>query len=78
MGIKEIRQKTIKQSTPQCSEVVNPQHIGIWRKNRAANNEWSPHQCQRPASVEINGTPLCRLHAGSLVLEMWLKGQLHD
>ena len=78
MGIKEIRPKAVTVTTPQCSEIVNPVHIGVWRKSRTNSKHWDPRQCQRPASVKVNGTPLCRLHAGALVLEMWLKGQLRE
>lgn len=76
MGIKEIRPRTLARI--QCSEIVNPVHVGLWRKSRTENQSWNIHQCQRPASVEVNGTPLCRMHAGALVLEMWLKGKLRE
>lgn len=35
-------------------------------------------QCTHSATVEIDGVPMCRRHAGQLVLERYIKGDLVD
>ncbi|WP_316397326.1 hypothetical protein [Bradyrhizobium sp. 33ap4] len=80
--IGEIKAKIIKPArvvTPQCCAPVEPPtKATMWRRDRylKLRPSFNPDACQRESTVEIDGKPYCRLHAGGLALDKWLKGEL--
>lgn len=80
--IGEIKPKVIKPEplhTPQCTMPVDPPtHATMWRRDRykRLRPSFDPDRCQRESTIEIDGKPYCRLHAGGLALERWLRGEL--
>lgn len=80
--ISQIKPKIIKPDpiiTPQCSAAVDPPtKASMWRRDRykKLRPTFDPDRCQRESSIEINGKPYCRIHAGGLALDKWLSGKL--
>lgn len=80
--ITQIKPKVIKYEplhTPQCSADVDPPtHANMWRRDRykKLRPTFDPDKCQRESTIEIDGKPYCRLHAGGLALDKWLNGKL--
>lgn len=77
--LKPIVVKPERVVTPQCSAVIPADtRFEEWRKGRY--QRLRPHldhtRCQRESVVQIEGKPYCRLHAGGLALDRWLKGDL--
>lgn len=59
---------------PQCSARVRPPGWAPnWRTDRYEASGKDPTCCQRNATVELNGKPYCRLHGGSIALDILLK-----
>lgn len=46
------------------------------REGRGRYAEGDPDQCTRDAVVKVDGVPMCRRHAGQVVLDKWLSGKL--
>lgn len=80
-SLKPIVIRPVRVETPQCSAVVpaTTSHE-IWRKGRYAKlrPHMDPTCCQRESSIEIDGKPYCRRHAGNIALDMWLQGKLGE
>lgn len=82
--IAEIKPKVIKPDpahTPQCCMPVEPPtHANMWRRDRykRLRPTFDPDKCQRESTIEIDGQPYCRLHAGGVALDRWLSGRLID
>lgn len=63
--------------TPQCS--CEPEAVG-WsdayiarRKKEMTAEGMDPLKCRRRATVEIDGTPYCMLHAGPIAVNLLLQ-----
>lgn len=82
--IDEIKAKVIRPEplhTPQCSAPVEPPtHATMWRRDRyiRLRPHMDPDRCQRESTIEIDGKPYCRLHAGGIALDRWLGGKLSE
>lgn len=82
MSVGVLKAKIIKPErvvTPQCcAEVEPPTHANMWRRDRylKLRPTFDPDRCQRESTVEIDGKPYCRLHAGGIALDRWLSGNL--
>lgn len=80
--ISQIKPKVLKPEpthTPQCCVPVDPpSHAQMWRRDRYVKlrPDFDPNRCQRESVVLIDGDHYCRLHAGGVALEKWLKGEL--
>lgn len=64
--------------TPPCESMVadTTEHGRAWRRRK---NEGTPRgdlQCCRDAVVELDGKNLCRIRAGFVALDMYMKGRL--
>jgi hypothetical protein len=84
MAISAIKPKVIKpepRHTPQCCVPVDPPtHAEMWRRERYTRTRpsFDPDRCQRESVIDIDGNHYCRLHAGGIALERWLKGELTE
>ncbi len=80
MPISPLRIKAPKPvATPQCSAPVDPpSHAPEWRKERykRLRPSYNPDCCQRDSSIVIDGKTYCRLHAGGIALDRWLRGEI--
>jgi len=80
MPISPLRIKAPKPvATPQCSAPVDPpSHAPAWRRERymRLRPSYDPDCCQRDSSVVIDGKTYCRLHAGGIALDRWLRGEI--
>lgn len=89
MSIKRLRpipgEPVEVRRTPRCeADTANQNEFQAnWRIGRAQTEEryirgsnGSKFQCVRPSVVKINRKHYCRLHAGHLVLNMYLEGKL--
>jgi hypothetical protein len=82
MPIGEIKIKVIRPEpvhTPQCCMKVDPPtHANMWRRDRykTLRPTFDPDLCQRESTVRIDGKPYCRIHAGGIALDRWIKGKL--
>lgn len=77
--LKPITIKPARIETPQCCVPVDPPtHAEHWRRERykKLRPHFDPDHCQRESSFQIDGKFYCRIHAGQLSLERWLKGEL--
>lgn len=68
---------------PQCEADVrlNGSHDTEWRQDMHQKKIRSYgngrfQQCTRQAVVEIDGIPMCRIHAGNKVLDQYVAGEL--
>lgn len=68
-------ERPIPPATPRCDHTVQVEsaHAMKWRRDRYGENF---ARCTRDSVVEIDGRNLCRLHAGHVVLDMYLSGEL--
>lgn len=65
--------------TPQCSATVPPPtHSEQWRLGRykELRPHYDPTKCQRESTLSIDKKPYCRIHAGQIALEKWMKGEI--
>lgn len=64
-------------SGPRCVATVQTysEHERRWRLQRYGEETF---QCTREAVVEVQGKCYCRLHAGHLVLDMYIRGDLKE
>ena len=66
--------------TPPCESMVadTTEHGRAWRKLRYKEQgvDRGELQCCRDAVVELDGKNLCRIHAGFVALDMYMKGRL--
>ncbi|MER9176202.1 hypothetical protein NKH72_21740 [Mesorhizobium sp. M0955] len=82
MTVSVLKPKIIKPErvvTPQCcAEVEPPTHATMWRRDRykKLRPQFDPDRCQRESTLDIEGKPYCRIHAGQLALDRWLSGEL--
>ena len=70
---------------PQCEADVqlNGLHDTEWRqdmhkKKIRSYGQGRFQQCTRMAVVEINGVPMCRIHGGNKVLDLYVSGEIVD
>ena len=57
----------------QCSTSVPVKYNLNRREQRTGQAGWDMDLCQRNGTVEIDGKPYCRLHAGQIALDKLLK-----
>lgn len=72
----------IKKVRCDADVTMNSDYGGKWRESmvREGKGRYSGNarveQCTFNAVVEINGVPMCRRHAGQVVLSMYVNGDL--
>lgn len=64
---KHLWKRTIIEPVPRCSRIVKSCSSGNWVSNK--------NRCCRFAVLKLDGIPLCRQHAGDLLLENLLTKQ---
>lgn len=80
--------------TPTAQPVIKVRCDADVNMNSDYGNQWREHmvkegagryagnsrvaQCTFNAVVEIDGTPMCRRHAGQVVLAKWINGELTE
>lgn len=73
--------KLRKQDWVYCSAITldnNSEHYTQWRTDRYKDDS-HPHECcRRIAVVMVDDRAYCRLHAGRLALDKWIKGELTE
>lgn len=73
-----------KPELPRCEHSVSLyHHLLEWRQRahregRGRYGEGRVDQCTRDAVVRVDGVPLCRRHAGQVVLDQYIAGDLID
>jgi hypothetical protein len=75
--VKPIRIKPVHVPTPQCCvEVKWPDND--WRRERykKLRPTFDPDHCQHESSFDIDGNLYCKLHAGQVALDKWVRGLL--
>jgi hypothetical protein len=78
-ALKPIIVKPARVSTPQCCvPVAPPTHAEMWRRDRykKLRPKFDADRCQRESILKIDGKCYCRIHAGQLALDLWMKGDL--
>lgn len=83
MPIKRLTYDPLEEKT-RCSHTV--QIVGEWARKwridchsrgiRRYSGTQRPDQCTHNAVLEVDGTPLCSRHAGILVIDKYLNGDL--